>query len=45
MGLNDNYYYTAGYAEDIAILINIKFPQTVSEALQTPSMHSPTVVQ
>jgi hypothetical protein len=34
-GLNSNGYYTAGYADDIAILINGKFLQTVSEVLQT----------
>jgi hypothetical protein len=28
-------YYTVGYADDIAILINGKFPQIVSEVLQT----------
>jgi hypothetical protein len=33
--LNDSGYYTVGYADDIAILINGKFPQTVSEVLQT----------
>jgi hypothetical protein len=33
--LNDNGYYTAGYADDIAYLLNGKFPQTVSEVLQT----------
>jgi hypothetical protein len=33
--LNDNDYYTIGYADDIAILINGKFLQTVSEVLQT----------
>jgi hypothetical protein len=33
--LNDNGYYMAGYADDIASLINGKFPQTVSEVLQT----------
>jgi hypothetical protein len=33
--LNDNDYYTGRYADDIAILINRKFPQTVSEVLQT----------
>jgi hypothetical protein len=32
--LNDNYYYTIGYA-DTAILINGKFTQTVSVVLQT----------
>jgi hypothetical protein len=32
--LHDNDYYT-GYADDTAILINRKFPQTVSEILQT----------
>jgi hypothetical protein len=34
-GLNNNGYYTVGYADDTAILINGKFPQTVSEVLQT----------
>jgi hypothetical protein len=34
-GLINNGYYTVGYADDIAILINGKFPQTVSEVLQT----------
>jgi hypothetical protein len=33
--LNSNGYYTVGYAVDIAILINGKFPYTVSELLQT----------
>jgi hypothetical protein len=33
--LNDNGYYTVGYSDHIAILINGKFPQTVSEVLQT----------
>jgi hypothetical protein len=33
--LNSNGYYTVGYADDIAILINGKFLQTVSEVLQT----------
>jgi hypothetical protein len=32
-GLNSNGYYTVGYADDIAI--SGKFPQTVSEVLQT----------
>jgi hypothetical protein len=32
--LNKKGYYTAGYADDIAILINGKFPHTVSEVLQ-----------
>jgi hypothetical protein len=31
--LNDNYYYTVGYAADTVILINRKFPQTVSAVL------------
>jgi hypothetical protein len=34
-GLNSNDNYTVGYADDIAILINGKFPQTLSEVLQT----------
>jgi hypothetical protein len=33
-GLNSNGYYTVGYADDIAILINGKFPHTVSEIFQ-----------
>jgi hypothetical protein len=33
--LDDYDYYTIGYADDIGILINGKFPQTVSEGLQT----------
>jgi hypothetical protein len=33
--LNSNGYYTVGYADDIAILINGKFPYTGSEVLQT----------
>jgi hypothetical protein len=33
--LNKEGYYAVGYADDIAILINGKFPQTVSEVLQT----------
>jgi hypothetical protein len=33
-GLNKNSYYTIGYADDMAILINGKFLQTVSEVLQ-----------
>jgi hypothetical protein len=33
--LNDNDYYKVGYADDIAILINGKFPRNVSEILQT----------
>jgi hypothetical protein len=32
---NESGYYTVGYADDIAILIIGKFPQTVSEILQT----------
>jgi hypothetical protein len=33
-GLDGNGYYTLGYADDIAILIRRKFPNTVSELLQ-----------
>jgi hypothetical protein len=33
-GLNSNGYYRVGYADDIAILINGKFPLTVSGVLQ-----------
>jgi hypothetical protein len=33
--LNNNGYYTVGYADDIAVLINGKFPQAVSEILET----------
>jgi hypothetical protein len=32
--LNKKGYYTVGYADDIAILINLKFQNTVSEVLQ-----------
>jgi hypothetical protein len=32
--LNNNGYYTVGYADDIAILNNGEFSQTVSEVLQ-----------
>jgi hypothetical protein len=34
-GLNNNVYYTIGYADDTAILINGKVLQTVPEVLQT----------
>jgi hypothetical protein len=34
-GLNNDGYYTVGYADDTTILINGKFFQTVSEVLQT----------
>jgi hypothetical protein len=34
-GLNDGGYYTAEYADDIAILIHVKLFATVSECLQT----------
>jgi hypothetical protein len=34
-GLSNNGYYTVGYSDDIATLINGKFPQTMSEVLQT----------
>jgi hypothetical protein len=34
-GLKYNGYYTVGYADDIVILINGKFPRTMSEVLQT----------
>jgi hypothetical protein len=34
-GLNNRGYYTVGYADDFEILINGKFPQAVSEVLQT----------
>jgi hypothetical protein len=33
-GLGDCCYYIVGYANDIAILMNGKFPQTLSEVLQ-----------
>jgi hypothetical protein len=33
-GLNGNSYYTLGYADDVAILIRGKSPNTVSELLQ-----------
>jgi hypothetical protein len=32
--LNDDDYYTVGYVDDIAIIINGNFPQTVSEVLK-----------
>jgi hypothetical protein len=34
-GVNNDGYYTVGYANDIAFPINGKFPHTVSEVLQT----------
>jgi hypothetical protein len=34
-GLNNNGYHTVGYADNISILINRKFPHTVSEVLKT----------
>jgi hypothetical protein len=34
-GLNEDIYYAVGYEGDIAVLINGKFPITVSEVLQT----------
>jgi hypothetical protein len=33
--LNAGGYSAVGYSNDTAILINVKFPQTVSEVLQT----------
>jgi hypothetical protein len=33
--LNEGGYYVIGYADNIVILISGKFPQTVSEVLQT----------
>lgn len=33
--LNEEGYYATGYADNSAILINGKFPQTVSEVLHT----------
>jgi hypothetical protein len=33
-GLNENGYNAMGYADDITILVNGKFPNTVSELLQ-----------
>jgi hypothetical protein len=41
--LNSNGYYTVGYADDTATLINGKFLQTMSEVLQTV-LGSPTMV-
>jgi hypothetical protein len=38
--LNYRGYYTVGCADDILILINEKFPQTVSEFLQTAQKQS-----
>jgi hypothetical protein len=43
--LNDNGYYRVGYADHIAILINGKVPQTVSEVLQTAPRHNSTAVR
>jgi hypothetical protein len=34
VGLNENGYYTLGYADDIAIPVSGKFPYTLSELLQ-----------
>jgi hypothetical protein len=34
LGPNSNSYYTVGYADDIAILIDGNFPHTVSEVVQ-----------
>jgi hypothetical protein len=34
-GLNNDGYYTVGYEDHIAILINGKFPHAVPEVLQT----------
>jgi hypothetical protein len=42
-GLNDYDYYTTGYVDDIAILINRKFLQTVRD-ITNSSRHSPAVV-
>jgi hypothetical protein len=33
-GLNSDGYYRVGYADDIAIIMNWKFPHTVLEVLQ-----------
>jgi hypothetical protein len=41
-GLNDYDYYTTGYADDIAIPINRKFPQTVRD-ITNSSRYSPAV--
>jgi hypothetical protein len=35
LGAQRRWYYTVAYADDVAILINGKFPHTVSEILQT----------
>jgi hypothetical protein len=41
--LDEGGYYAAGHADDITILINRKFPETVSEVLQT-ALETGTVV-
>jgi hypothetical protein len=41
--LNDGGYYTVGYADDIAILIIGKFPQTARGLTNSP-VHNPAVV-
>jgi hypothetical protein len=43
-GLNNNGNYTVGYADNIALLIDWKFLQTVSKVLTNRPMHSPRVV-
>jgi hypothetical protein len=43
-GLNSNGYYTVGYADDKAILISEKFPQTVRGLTNGP-VHSPAMVR
>jgi hypothetical protein len=44
-GLNSNGYYTTGYADDIAILVNGKFLQTVLRGLKNSPVHNLTMVQ
>jgi hypothetical protein len=43
-GLNSNDYYATEYADDIAILINGKFPHTVRGLINSP-VHSPNLVR
>jgi hypothetical protein len=44
-GLNSNGYYTVGYADDIAIRINGKFPNAVSESYKQPCAQSKSGVK
>jgi hypothetical protein len=44
-GLNSNGYYTIGYADDIAVLINGKIPSHCVRGLTNSPEHSPKVVR